>query len=133
LRGREAVARWRLRAGLWAAWLSATACAINAVLAVIGPGGPQWRVAISFAGWAAGLIIAAPRIESGSRGDAVALFAVFLVGDLVRWLTGHGSFWSGVLSVLVLLALGNAVWGTFALARIEHEKAEIPPVPSRAT
>src|SRR5688500_14218678 len=92
LRGREAVARWRMRGGLWAARLFATFNALSAILALVGPGGPHWRVAIALIFWATGLIIAAQRIENGSRTDAIVLFAIFLVGDLARWLSGAGSF-----------------------------------------
>ena len=129
LRGREAVARSRLTGGVWAARLFATGNAMAAVLAIVGPGPPLWRAGISLGIWSAGMVIAAERIENGGRLDAALLFAVFFLGDVVRWLSGrHSGVLSLLISVVVLFALGNAVWGTFALERIRRERETVPDV-----
>lgn len=78
--------------------------------------------------WGITLVIGAQRIQRGSRTDACILFALFLIGDVARWLTyGNISLFSVGVSVAMLLAIGNAVWGTFELARIRQEEATIPP------
>ena len=127
LRGRDAVASWRLRGGVWAAQMYAALTAVSAGLAIITPGGPFWRPAVFLAIWSAALAISAKRIESGSRLDACVMFLVFLAGDVARIVAGrqHGPL-GLLISGATLLALGNAVWGTFALHRVNIETHSLP-------
>lgn len=132
LRGREAVARMRLKGGVWATRLYATLGGVTTLLAIFGPGGPHWVPAIVMAVWASALLIASNRIERGSRVDACILFGLFLLGSLGNFLTvGNINWFTGAVSAVVLLVLGNAVIGTFELAKIRKEEALIayPPAP----
>jgi hypothetical protein len=125
LRGREAVARSRIRIAVWVVRMFATLSAVTILIALFGPGGPHWVAALALGVWGAGLLLTAHRIERGSRIDAAILFGLFVVGDVARWLTvGNPSLFSAAVSVAVLLATGNALRGTFELARIRREEAE---------
>ncbi|HMC54005.1 MAG TPA: hypothetical protein VKH19_02445 [Gemmatimonadaceae bacterium] len=106
---------------------------ITAVITLLIPGGPYWKTAITLAIWAAGLSIAAQRIEKGSRVDAVILFAMFVIGDAGRWLTGSRPDVLRLgISIVVFIALANAVLGAFALASVHRDAAGVPPAPGDA-
>jgi hypothetical protein len=126
---REAFARRLIKRGVWAAWLFATLNAITAVMLFGVPDGPDWRSSLPLLAWAASLIIAARRIQSGGRADACVLFVIFFAGDVMRWFSGHRPGFAGLaISVVTLVALASAVLGTFALARLQHDADRISTV-----
>ena len=128
LRGRESVARWRIESGVWAGRLFALLYAVLALIAMVTSGGRLWGVTIFFLLIAAGIYYAAERTRVGSRVAACALVALFVVAKLVD----DRPLWAGALwSLIILGALANGVWGTFALAAARRDALLVPPAPPR--
>ena len=132
LRGREAVARWRIKSGVWAGRLFALLFAVVSIVPLLRSGAPDWGSAIVLALVAVGVIVAAERMRHGSRLAACVLLALFIVAKLADWLLAGVPWYSGALWTLIILgALVNGVWGTFALAGVTRDAASVPPAPSR--
>jgi hypothetical protein len=133
LRGREAEARWRIRSGVWAGRIYTVLFAVLSILPLLRRGGPDWASAVLLALLAGGLLFATEQMRGGSRVAAVVLLALFIATKLASWLLGGAALWHGALwTVIIAGALGNGVWGTFALARVRQEAALVPPAPPRA-
>jgi hypothetical protein len=128
LRGRESVARWRIESGVWAGRLLALLYAVLALVPMVASGGRLWGTTILFLLIAAGIFYAAERTRAGSRVAACALVAMFVLAKLVD----ARPLWAGALwSLIILGALANGVWGTFALAATRRDAHLVPPAPAR--
>jgi hypothetical protein len=128
LRGRESVARWRIESGVWAGRLFALLYTVLAIIPMVASGGRSWGPTIFFLLIAAGIFYASERTRAGSRVAACVLFALFVLAKLVD----DRPLWAGALwSLIILGALANGVWGTFALAATRRDALLVPPTPPR--
>lgn len=133
LRGREAVARWRIRSGVWAGRIFAVLFAVVSIVPLLRSGGPDWASTIVLALLAGGIVFATERMRRGSRIAACLLLLLFVAAKLSDWLLGGVPLWHGALwSVIIAAALANGVWGTFILAAVQREAALVPPAPPRS-
>ena len=134
LRGRESVAKWRIESGVWAGRLFAVLYGVLTIFPLLRRDGPDWASAAVLVVIAAGLLIATERMRHGSRAAACVLLSLFLAAKLGAWALGGEPLWRGALwSVIILGALANGVWGTFALAAVRRDAALVPPAPPRAS
>jgi hypothetical protein len=132
LRGREAVARWRIQSGVWAGRLFALLFAVLSILPLLRQQGPDWGSAIVLALLAAGIVLAAERMRRSSRLAACLLLVLFVNAKLSDWLLAGVPWWHGaLLTVIIAGALTNGVWGTFALVAVQRDAAQVPPAPPR--
>ncbi|MFL5606009.1 MAG: hypothetical protein ACJ8AD_06150 [Gemmatimonadaceae bacterium] len=128
LRGRESVARWRIESGVWAGRLVGLFYVVTSLLPVLTSRGQLWGVTLFFLLIAGGILYAAERTRAGSRVAACSLLAFFVVAKL----TDGRPLWAGALwTVIIVAALGNGVWGTFALAAARRDALLVPPAPPR--
>jgi hypothetical protein len=127
------VARSRLTGGVWTARLFAMLCGLDAVVSLFGFGGPRLDAFVGFGISAAVFGFASRRLDRGSRTDAIILFAVFLVLALGSVAARDESIVSMVVMTVGVVALGNAVLGSFELARVMRESENVPPPPPRET
>ena len=87
-----------------------------------------WTVAITYLVIAAGILWATERTRSGSRLAACVLLGLFVLAKLVDVQPLRaGALWS----VIIIIALANGIWGTFALARTRREALLVPPAPPK--
>ena len=132
VRGRESVARWRIQTGTWAGRALAALTAAPVLFAFLNRGGPPWAEGAAQLLVGGLVLVAAERVRRGGRWAAVALLAYFVLEKVGRAVAGTEPLWSGALVTAILVfCLAQGVWGTFALARVRREAAEIPPAPAR--
>ena len=128
LRGREAVARWRIESASWVGWLYV----VNAITAVlIGIAGHTPRSLLVSAGVlavASAMIYGIHRMRQGSRLAACSVVGAALLMSLVRGLGGG----INVLDAIVLALLANGAWGVFQLAGVRRDAEHVPPAPMKA-
>ena len=132
IRGREAVAQSRITGAVWAGRLYTILFVVLSVAPLLRRGSPDWMSAIILLLFAAGFLYATERMRRGSRVAATALLAFFVLTKLADWLLGGAPIYAGALwTVIILGALVNGVWGTFALAKVRKDAASVPPAPPR--
>ena len=132
LRGRASLAEWRIQGGVWAGRLYATLFAVLTIIPLLRRGSPDWASVVVLAVVAVALLFATERMRRGSRVAACFLLGLFVVARLGSWLLGGQPLWQGlIINLLVLGALANAVWGTFALEAVRREAVHVPPAPAR--
>ena len=132
LRGREAVAHWRIKSAVWAGRLYTILFVVLSIVPLLRRGSPDWGSAIILLLFAGGLLYASERLRAGSRAAAIVLLVLFVLTKLVDWLVGGAPLYAGALwTIIILGALGNGVWGTFALAKVRREAELVPPAPAR--
>ena len=122
LRGRGAVAQWRISGAVWAGRAFAAVVAIGALTSLFSKN-PDALIGGAIILIVAGIVLVATfRVSRGSRPAAVALFILYLLAKLSSWKFGGESLWAGALwSVILIGAFGNGIWGTFELAAIARE------------
>jgi hypothetical protein len=132
LRGQESVARWRLRTGTWAARAYAVVLILPAAAAVLWRGSVVPATAGASAVFAALVLGASFPIARGRRWAAVAVLAFFALDKLAAIAqAGAAGVWNGlVLNLILGFSLAQGVWGAFALAAVERERALVPPLPT---
>lgn len=132
IRGRESVAQWRIKSGVWAARLFAVLFAALSVLPLLRRDAPNWLGALILALIAAWILVASELLRRGSRLAAILLFLAFVAAKLGSWLVAGEPIYQGaVWSLIIAGALANGVWGAFELAAVRRDAALIPPVPPR--
>jgi hypothetical protein len=132
LRGREAVAQWRIRAAVWAGRVFAVIVVVTAIVSLVQGGVANWPGVVVLLLFAAGIAFAAERMKKGSQVAAVLLLCLFIVAKLGAWWLGGERWYAGALwAVIIIGALINGIWGTFALAQIRREAQLVPPAPPR--
>ena len=132
LRGREGVARWRLRGAVWAGRLYAIAFAVYSIVPLLNRDGPDWVTAAVLLVAALGMVVATVHVGRGSRVAASALLGWFVLTKLADWLLAGQPIWHGALWTLIIGgALVNGVWGAVELTRVTREAATVPPAPMR--
>jgi hypothetical protein len=72
LRGREAVAQWRIKSAVWAGRLYTVMFIALSIVPLLNRGGPNWASAIVMVIIAAGLLFATERMRTGSRAAAIS-------------------------------------------------------------
>ena len=130
VRGRQAVARWRISSGVWGARLYAALFAVVSIFPIVYSGEPQWMSAAILLVLALTVLALSEMLRRGSRVAAVLLVAAVVAAKLRSWLyarepLSHGVVWT----IVVLAALMNGAWGAFALAAANREASKIPPRP----
>jgi ribose/xylose/arabinose/galactoside ABC-type transport system permease subunit len=134
IRGREAVAHWRIRSAVWAARVFAALFAVISILPLLRSDRSDWSSAIIMAVLAAAILGGSELLRRGSRAAASLLLGLFVLAKLSSWLLAGEPLWHGVLwTVIITAALVNGVWGTFELAAVRREAATIPPAPERGS
>ncbi|HEV7705630.1 MAG TPA: hypothetical protein VGO46_15135 [Gemmatimonadaceae bacterium] len=134
LRGRESVARWRIESGVWSGRLYGVFYGVLALLPLVSGGIAErrWVEATMLVLLAASILVATEQMKRGSRLVACLLFALFAAAQFSEWRTQGRSSLSGVFwAVLIAGGLANGIWGTFALAKVQHDALGVPPAPSR--
>lgn len=132
LRGREAVAWWRIASGVWAARLYAAMFAVLSIFPLLNRDAPDWSGGLTLAVIGIGLLVASELLRRGNRIAALALFGAFVAAKLATWLVAGVPLYHALLWTIVIAgALGNGVWGAFELAAVRREAALIPPAPVR--
>ena len=123
LRGRGAVAQWRVAGAVWAGRAFAAVVALSAVFGSLLSKNQEAVIGGAIILLLAGVVFATSwRVSRGSRPAAVGLLALYLVTKLSSWKFGGESLWAGALwSVLLIGAFCNGIWGTFELAAIARE------------
>ena len=123
LRGRGAVAQWRIAGAVSAGRAFAGVVALSAVFGSLLSKSPDAVIGGAIILLLAGVVLATSwRVSRGSRAAAVGLLALYLVMKLSSWKFGGESLWAGALwSVLLIGAFCNGIWGTFELAAIARE------------
>jgi hypothetical protein len=122
LRGRGAVAHWKISGAVWAGRLFAVMIAVGAVSALLSGRSTAWIGALVLLVMAVSVLLATWRLGRGSRAAAVSLLCLYLFAKLSSWKLGGESLSAGALwSVLLIGAFGNGIWGTFELAAIARE------------
>jgi|SRR5437763_14570522 len=125
LRGEEAVARWRIKAGAWSARVWAVVAAAPALAAILWPSGqtvPVIIVSLAFAALFLGLSFP---ISRGSFRASLAMLALFAV-DKGLAVASHGivGVTNGLLvSVVIVFGLVQGFWGASSLRRIQRERS----------
>jgi hypothetical protein len=133
LRGREGVARWRLRGAVWAGRVYTVAFALYSIAPLLHREGPDWGSAAVLLVAALGMAVATIHVGRGSRVAAGALLGWFVLTKLASWLLAGQPLWHGAIWTLIVGgALVNGVWGTIELTRVRREAATVPPAPASA-
>ncbi|MGZ8376476.1 MAG: hypothetical protein ACXW0Z_04470 [Gemmatirosa sp.] len=133
LRGREGVARCRLRGAVWAGRLYTIAFVIYSIAPLLNREGPDWISAAVLLVAALGMAVATIYVGRGSRIAASALLGWFVLTKLASWLLAGQPLWHGAIWTLIIGgALVNGVWGAIELTRVMRETAMVPPAPARA-
>jgi len=129
LRGDESVARWRLRTGTWAARAYAVVLVIPAGAAVLWRGSVPTATSVASVVLALLVLGASFSIARGRRWAAVAVLAFFALDKLAAVAqTGAAGLWNGlVLHLILAFSLTQGVWGAYALAGVERQRASVPP------
>ena len=127
----DAVARSRLRTGVWIARLLAGIYVLGGALLLVlpGPDMPRWPAAMAAGLLALGLFLASSFLERGSRVAAVALLTITLAGTVASLRGGRAGLLGILFNLGALAAFANALRGTLALARSRREArlADHPP------
>jgi len=122
LRGREAVARWRIQSAVWGGRLFAALFAVVSIFPIVYSGVSQWRSAGILLVLALALLALTEWLRRGSRIAAVLLFAAVIAAKLRSLVYAHEPWSYGAVWIVILLAAtANGVWGAFALAAARHE------------
>jgi hypothetical protein len=122
LRGRGAIAQWRIFGAVWAGRMFAVVVAIGALSSLLSKNPDAWIGGAVILILAGVVLVATWRVSRGSRPAVVALFLLYLLAKLSSWKLGGELLWAGALwSVLLIGAFGNGIWGTFELAAIARE------------
>lgn len=128
LRGREAVARWRIQSAVWGGRLFATLFAVVSVFPLVYSGVPQWRSAAILLTLALAVLVLSEWLRRGSRVAAVLLLSAVVGAKLRSLLFAHEALtYGGVWTVILLVATANGVWGAFALAAARRELMQLSP------
>jgi hypothetical protein len=125
LRGEEAVAQWRIKAGAWAARLYALVQAVPALGAILWSG-PATTFILTYSILTASVILALSfRIARGSRRVAIGLLGFFLFEKFLAVSRfGWRGLYSGLLiAVVIAFGLVQGVWGTSRRAALDREQA----------
>jgi hypothetical protein len=136
LRGRESVARWRIESGVWSGRLYGVFFGVLAILPLLSGGSEQqrWGDALYFIVLSASILVATEQMKRGSRLAACVLFTLFAAAKISAWLMQGQPLSSGLVwTVLIAGGLANGIWGTFALASVNHDALSVPPAPPRDT
>jgi hypothetical protein len=132
LRGREAVAQWRIKSAVWAGRLYTVMFIALSIVPLLNRGGPNWASAIVMVIIAAGLLFATERMRTGSRAAAIVVLCIAILTKLADWRLSGAPLYAGAVWTLILIgALVNGVWGTLILARVRRDAALVPPAPTR--
>jgi hypothetical protein len=132
IRGREAVAQWRIKSGVWAARLFAVLFAVISVLPLLRRDAPDWVGGIIVAVIAVAILVASQMLSRGNRIAAIVLVTAFAGAKLASWLVAKEPIYQGALwTVIIAGALANGVWGAFELAAVRRDAALIPPAAPR--
>ena len=123
LRGRGAVAQWRIAGAVWAGRAFAAVVALSAVFGSLMSKNRDAVLGGAIILLLSGIVFATSwRVSRGSRSAAVGLLTLYLVAKLSSWKFAGESLWAGALwSVLLIGAFCNGIWGTFELAAIVRE------------
>ena len=132
LRGREFVARWRIQSGVWAARLFALFVGVTVLFPLLRQEGPDWLTAAVVLCLALGLLGGAELVRRGSRVAAVLLVVLYLGLKAVDVASGTPVWHGALVSLIVLGALLNGVWGTASLATVQRDALTVPPAPTPA-
>jgi hypothetical protein len=131
-RGREAVALWRIKSGVWAARLFAVIFAALSIFPLLQKGAPNWVGTFILVLVAIWILVASELLRRGSRVAAVLLLLAYLAAKLTTWLVAGEPVYSGLFwNIVIVGALANGVWGAFELKAVQREAALIPPAPPR--
>jgi len=127
LRGEEAVARWRIKAGAWSARVWAVVAAAPALAAIL------WRsdqtvptviVSLAFAALFLGLSFP---IARGSFRASIALLSLFAIDKAIA-IANYGArgITQGLLvSLVIVFGLVQGVWGASSLRRVQRERTSL--------
>ncbi len=124
LRGREAVARWRIESASWVGWLYVVNALVVLLVGVATRAPGSLLAGAVTVGVSAAMTYGIHRMRQGSRGAAIAVVGAALLMSLSRGLAGFG-----VLDAIVLALLANGAWGVFGLARVRRDAEHVPPAP----
>ena len=94
---------------------------------IVYSGAAQWRSAAILLGLAVLMLVLSEWLRRGSRVAALLLVSAVIGAKLRSWLYAHEPFFYGsVWTIVLLAALANGVWGTFALAAARRDAADVP-------
>ena len=131
LRGRESVARWRLKTGTWAGRVLAVVFAASGVMALLRRGGPAWADVVLGLGLAVVALVLAQRVQHGSRGAAIALLVGYLAVKALMALAGEPWYQGLLVTAVLVFGLSQGIWGATSLAAVQRDAATVPPAPPR--
>jgi FtsH-binding integral membrane protein len=132
LRGRESVAQWRIRTGLWAGRVLAAFTVVPVLLAFTRRGAPPTAIVLWVFLFGGLVLLGAELSGRGRRWAAWALLVLFLLSTVMNVLAGRVALFDGIVGRLIMtFCLAQGVWGTMALARVRREAALVPPAPPR--
>lgn len=130
IRGRESIAQWRIKSGVWASRIFAVMIGVVTILPLVRQTGPDWITAAFFVAVTLGILFAGYKMSAGNRAAACIVLGLFLLVKLSDWTVGGQPVWNGLLwTVIIFSALCNGVWGTFRLAQVKKDALLIPPAP----
>jgi hypothetical protein len=113
---------------VWGARLFAALFAVVSAFPIVYSGVPDWRSAATLFALALVALGLAEWMRRGSRVAAVLLLSAVIGAKLRSWLYAHEPFWyGGVWTIVLLAAMANGVWGTFALAAARRDASRLPP------
>ncbi len=123
LRGREAVARWRIESASWVGWLFAVNALVGVLISIASRTALGLRVAAGIICVTAVLVYGIHRMRQGSRAAACAVVGAVLLMSL-----GSGI---NLFNAIVLALVANGAWGVFQLARVRRDAEHVPPAPMK--
>jgi hypothetical protein len=130
IRGRESIAQWRIKSGVWAARIFAVMIGVVTILPLVRQSGPDWITAAVFVLLTAGILFAAQKMSGGNRTAACIVLGLFIAVKLADWLFTDQPVWNGLLwTVVIFGGMCNGVWGTFSLAQVKRDALLVPPAP----
>lgn len=130
IRGRESLAQWRIKSGVWAARVFAAMIGFVTILPLVRQTGPDWITAGVFFVFAAGLVFAGQKMTKGSRAAACIVLVLFVVVKVTDWIFADQPIWNGLIwNVVIFGAMCTGVWGTFSLAQVKRDALLVPPAP----
>ena len=119
LRGREAVARWRIESASWVGWLFAVNSLVGLLVGIASRTRQGLAASAGIVGVTAVLVYGIHRMRQGSRVAACAVVAAVLLMTLASGID--------LFNAIVLALLVNGAWGVFQLARVRRDAAHVPP------
>lgn len=133
LRGAEAIARWRMRTGAWAARVYAVFAAVPALIALFWGGEMIISITVISIVFALIAVFISFRIARGSLRAAIAMLAIFVAERGLSYAASgwHGLYQGVIVTAVVAFGLVQGVWGAATLQSIERERAA-ESVPVRA-